>query len=211
MKNSKKDKPPAKGSKSKPLPKIKPVKKADKKPAKSVESPEKKPEDSTEYVNGAEFARRVGVDRSRVTQVINQGKLIKSVVRRGSQLKIAWPAGRDEWENNIQAEHRDPFENEKELKSEEQRKFQIARTIQAEYAAKTAIMDFEVKAGNLMTVESVRIEALKTSKRVRDSLLNLPLKISPRLVGLKDPKDIEEIINDAILECLKGLKYAWDR
>lgn len=204
-----------------------PEKKTEKKPPKKPQNADKRaksadkgaviPAEKKEKISAAEFARRMEIDKSRVSRGIEAGIIQASVRRKGGQWAVTWPDAREEWNANIQEEHRpDPM---KANASREQGKgdaknplaeaYQRNRAMKEEYAAKTMQVQFEQLVKNLIPVEDVRREALKTAKRTRDSFLALPVKVAAAVAAMDDAHEIEQLITDAVHDVLKDLKNVY--
>ncbi|QKF72770.1 hypothetical protein AFAEC_0579 [Aliarcobacter faecis] len=73
------------------------------------------------------------------------------------------------------------------------------------YLSKIAEIDTKVKLGELVPKVEVEQTFFEEARKVRDMLLNLPNKMAMRVVGKKDIKEIELIINDEIRYILGNL------
>jgi hypothetical protein len=81
--------------------------------------------------------------------------------------------------------------------------FQDARTLTQRYKAALLRLELDEKTGRLMDVEQVKISAFNKAKAVRDTLLNIPDRISPILAAEVDPVRVSEIL---ILELKTALE-----
>ncbi len=184
-----------------------------KKPAsKSKEAPEKK-----EIIKAAEFARRMKLTKGRVSRGIESKILSKSVRRDGGQWGITWPDAREEWNANKQWEHDpDPMNaaagrnlRDSDPANPESKRYQLSRAMREEFSARKMELEFLEMAGTLVHADEVRREAARTAKRVRDSLMSLPTKLTPRLVVMNDPHEIEQALTDAFIDLLKDMRNAF--
>ena len=76
--------------------------------------------------------------------------------------------------------------------------FNEARTKRERYNAELARLEFERLAGKLVDVDEVRAEQFKNARNVRDSLLNIPDRIAPSLVGLSSLHEVRTILTQEI-------------
>jgi len=65
--------------------------------------------------------------------------------------------------------------------------------------------DLAVKRGEYITIDDVQKSAFNDGRKVRDSLLNIPARISSKLSTLDDTKDIQDILTDEIELSLERL------
>ncbi|KLD98810.1 hypothetical protein [Aliarcobacter butzleri] len=73
------------------------------------------------------------------------------------------------------------------------------------YMGQIAELDYQIKLGEYVSKVDVEQTFFEAARTVRDMLLNLPNKMAMRVVGKKDIKDIESIINDEIRYILGNL------
>lgn len=76
--------------------------------------------------------------------------------------------------------------------------FAVNRAIREAYAARMAKLTFEKQAGKLVQVKEVKDYMMKLHSRARDSLLNLPDKLGPKLASENDIHKIIETLNKEI-------------
>ncbi len=75
-----------------------------------------------------------------------------------------------------------------------------ARTVRETYLAKTAKLEYERALGKLVDADEVRSSAFKAGRGARESLMNLPARLTPTLVGLE-----EAAIFDALSEAIRSV------
>lgn len=80
-----------------------------------------------------------------------------------------------------------------------------SRSIKEAFAAKTAQIDYEKKAGNLCRTEDVSRAAKDMARITRDYLLNMPGKLAPLLAAETDVNEVHKIIEDEIHNALTNL------
>lgn len=73
------------------------------------------------------------------------------------------------------------------------------------YMGQIAELDYQIKLGEYVSKVEVEQTFFEAARKVRDMLLNLPNKMAMRVVGKKDIKEIESIINDEIRYILGNL------
>ncbi len=83
--------------------------------------------------------------------------------------------------------------------------YEKARTEKEIYRAKMAKLNYERMDGSLVPVEAVRKQAFETARMVRDSLLNIPNRVSPILAAESDHREINQILTKEITQCLENL------
>lgn len=59
-------------------------------------------------------------------------------------------------------------------------------------------MEFEQKSGKLIERDVVKVAAFNAARKARDSMLNIPDRISAILAGMTDEREIHRIISDEI-------------
>lgn len=83
--------------------------------------------------------------------------------------------------------------------------FEAARAEKELWRAKTCKLNFERLEGSLVDAESVRQAAFSKARLVRDSLLNIPARVSPILAAETNAKKINEILTQEIRQALENL------
>lgn len=83
--------------------------------------------------------------------------------------------------------------------------YEKARTEKEIYRAKMAKLNYERMDGSLVPVEAVKKQAFETARQVRDSLLNIPNRVSPIVAAEHDSKRVNEIFTQEIRQCLEYL------
>lgn len=77
-----------------------------------------------------------------------------------------------------------------------------ARISQVAYKAKLAQLDFEERAGKLVSVQDVEREAFEAARQVRDTLLSVPQEVAGVLVTMKDEKEIAVFLRSKLKDAL---------
>lgn len=66
-------------------------------------------------------------------------------------------------------------------------------------------LEFAEQEGSLVTVESHRASMAEAFDLVRSNIRNLPGSLAPRLVGLDDPRDIEQLLLKGVDDALRAI------
>ena len=164
----------------------------------------------TETITKAEFARRVGISKQRVTQLTQSGRLPVTVDGR-----IPWPEAREVW-----LVHRAEDDNPEGLvarglaappgvvrgptaESALRSSLNYAEARAAKEALRAQLLNLEFKRarGELVAVAEVEADALLIGEELRVTLLALPSRICPLCDG-KPLAEAERIWEDALNEVL---------
>lgn len=94
------------------------------------------------------------------------------------------------------------FNDDMDLKSFN---YASAKAHREHYMGQIAELDYQIKLGEYVSKVEVEQTFFEAARKVRDMLLNLPNKMASRVVGKKDIKEIESIINDEIRYILGNL------
>ncbi len=83
--------------------------------------------------------------------------------------------------------------------------FTEARTLKERYKAALLKIELDEKTGRLVDSEAVKVAAFNKARAVRDSLLNIPDRISPILAAEKDQMKVADILTREIRTALEEL------
>lgn len=83
--------------------------------------------------------------------------------------------------------------------------YEAARTEKEIYRAKMAKLNYERMEGTLILADEVKKAAFEKARLVRDSLLNIPARVSPIVAAEHDSKKVNEILTNEIRQCLEAL------
>ncbi|HHT9136445.1 MAG TPA: hypothetical protein ACFYEK_04280 [Candidatus Wunengus sp. YC60] len=83
--------------------------------------------------------------------------------------------------------------------------FEAARTEKEVYRAKMAKLNYERMDGTLVLAKEVTAAAFKCARLVRDSLLNIPGRLSAILAAEKDVHKINTMLDTEIRQALENL------
>jgi len=169
-------------------------------------------------ISQAEYARRRGVTREAVRQAIKTGRI--SLLRGKIDPKSAdraWAAnthppgkgGQNRGKRQPRAAKPGPKAALEPGVSPENggATFASTRTRREQALAEMAELDLARRRGELVPAQEVRAAAFKSGRRVRDMVLALPDRLSPRLVGL-DQFAINVILTEELHRALKEISDA---
>lgn len=178
-------------------------------PAKSKKAPSK-------YISATAFAKLVpggGVSQRRVAQAIKDGILTESVKvsKRGkrNEYKIDPEKALKEWAANIDpAKQRDP---EKAAATKNMAggtspsSYQKAKAAGEVYKSKILALEYGIKAGKYVPADQVKAHSFKIARRVRDSVMAVPERVSAEVSTMDDPRTIAIYLKEQIALALKDL------
>lgn len=125
-----------------------------------------------------EFARQRGVSDAAVRKAIDRGEIAQEP---DGSIDPARNAG---WQPRAQARSLPKAEAAAPEPSSAIPDYSKSRAIREAYAARLAKLEFEERAGKLVSADEARIEQFRIARALRDRLLQLPAKIAPQLVAL---------------------------
>lgn len=163
-----------------------------------------------------------GTSHNAVRKAIDSGRLVDSVHESPKGDRIDPGVADHEWEENTTgtkvrapAGGRPPeslFESqdlppaEESARSKKGKTLQDATTLQAVYRARLLRLDFEVRDGRLVDRESVKSEAFRLHRLLRENLLKIPTRVAARVAPLDDVREIRELVEAEIVEVLEVLE-----
>lgn len=163
------------------------------------------------------YAKSRGISHEAVRQAIKAGRLVKSIVMVNGEPKIADEALADqEWAANTdQSKPRNRITGDpKHRRASKDAPMQPmandggadgggkgpsyaqSRAIREAYMARLAKIDFEEKAGKLVSADGARVAIFNTARKARDMLMAVPDRVAPLVVGQTDPHEIHRILMD---------------
>jgi hypothetical protein len=146
-------------------------------------------------VIAAEFARRVGVNRSQITRLTEEG-----VLRADSK-------GKYDLAENLAA-----WKRREEGKQQGQKITTATGALRAKYLAvkiKSVELDNEQTEGRLVSLADAKRTVTMAFHAVKSKLLGLPGQVAPLLIGLQ-PAQAEKLLRDKITQALKELsEHEW--
>lgn len=81
-----------------------------------------------------------------------------------------------------------------------------AKAMKDAYQAQTAKLDYEERIGKLVDAKKVKRVYYNASRTVKNNLLAIPGRIAAEITGIKDDKEVENLITTEILIALEGLQ-----
>lgn len=187
-----------------------PAKKTKKQTAKKKATPAAKKKPAG--LSPTDFAKKVGVTRQRILQAIKDGVISESVTaeKKGSSTRylINEAKGIKEWADNIDpAKQRDvsKMADTKSMGKGEMSNYQRAKAAKEFYGAKMAQLEFEERSGKLIPANRVKAEAFKIGRRVRDTIMGVPERVSAELAVMDDPRTIAIYLKEQLALALKDL------
>lgn len=83
--------------------------------------------------------------------------------------------------------------------------FAQSRAVKEAYLARLAKLEFEEKSGKLINADGMKNEAFKMARIVRDSILNIPDRISAELAAETEPFKVHKLLSDELRKALEAL------
>lgn len=162
-------------------------------------------------VTQAEFARIKGVTHGAIQDAIKRGRLSSASFQlspNGSKRLMILDVANREWASRKRIPRKEQLANEQAIRDKTQGELDghvSARSKKDEYDAKLKQLDYEQRAGILVKIEDVRVEAFSLARMVRDNVLNIPDRISHELAAELDPHKIHIMLTRALNEALDQL------
>ncbi len=163
-------------------------------------------------ISSTALAKKLGVSDRRIRDGVRDGLLSESVTitKHGKQnrYKFNEELALKEWADNIDpAKQRDPEKaaETRSMNGPGGSNYQKAKGIKEYYAAKLAELDYQQKAGKLVSADRVKAESFKIGRRVRDSLLGVPERIAAEIAVMDDPRQISIYVKEQLALALKDL------
>lgn len=163
------------------------------------------------------YAKARGISHEAVRQAIKAGRLKQSIVMVNGEPKIADEALADkEWAANTdQSKPRNRITGDPKRRRASQDapmkpmdndsggdgagkgpSYAQSRAIREAYMARLAKIEFEEKAGKLVSRDEVRVAIFNVARRSRDMLMAVADRVTPLVVGQEDAHEIHRIITD---------------
>lgn len=150
-----------------------------------------------------------------VLKAIQEGRLTKKSVRKqGRYWKIKPDLADEEWAKHTMApddpRRQKPREERAQVDVDDSGESQlngipnrnVSRAIREAYMARLARVEFERETGMRVLADDVKREAFEQGRRLRDSLINIPDRLSHELAAETDPARVHMTISNAIREAL---------
>lgn len=80
-----------------------------------------------------------------------------------------------------------------------------SRAVKEAYQARIARLQYEEMTGQLVRVDSVKVEAFRTARRVRDQILAIPDRLAPLLAAEDDALEVNRLLVGELRAALEAL------
>lgn len=150
-----------------------------------------------------EYARHRGVTLKAVQVAIQAGRISVN-----SKKKIDQEQADKDWEANTEATRQNNVKSRKTFTKNEEVKgpsYQQSRAVREAYQARLAKLEYEEKIEKLVDAEQVKREAFEEGRRLRDSFMSMPQRVSAELIACENQFDAEQILIREITDILKTL------
>ena len=127
-----------------------------------------------------EYARMRGLDKESVRLAVHDGRLAKSVTKKGTRYDIDPEVADQEWKANTNPAK----QNNTKKKLADAPSMAQARAVREMYAARLTQLEFEERSGLLCKVEDVKLSAFKSARLTRDAMLNIPARVVNEITAL---------------------------
>lgn len=181
-----------------------------------------------EYLNLRAYGRHraelglSGTSNQAVRKAIDSARLVDSVHETDKGIRIDPEVADREWaENTRGTKVREPaggrppgslFEGD-ELpaavesdRAKEAKTLQNATIMQAIFRARLLKLDFETRDGSLVDRDSVKTEAFRLSRLLRENLFKIPPRIAPLAAVMDDVREIRELYHAELVQVLEALE-----
>ncbi len=150
-----------------------------------------------ELITQAEYARRKGVSRTTISKHVKSGKITLvngkiDPVMADKQLKA-----------NLDISQKRKLKLSDDEVGNELNSYQAARAKREYFKAKMAELEYMEKAGQLILVKDVEKEAFTLYRTFRDQMLNIPNRISQKVVAESDEFKVREMLKKEIEIAIK--------
>lgn len=165
-------------------------------------------------ISFADFAKMVGVSRSSITQAVQSGRLTAHEDEEGRRFLIDSDAMQD-WVNNSSAEQKKnavdiPDEKIEKISDSQSAsafpKLNDSRAIREAFKARIEKIKYEEMLGKLVDIEKAQNEYFEIARKVRDSLMAIPDRISAQVAAETNQFKVHKIIMDELRIALRNLK-----
>lgn len=161
------------------------------------------------------YARRRGVAVNAVHKAIVEGRLSKSVKRKGQGYQIDVELADQEWAANTDTGSGYPAHTKNAgtpppstapSNDDEPITYAEARAQHERFKARLAQLELEEREGKLVEAEVVKQQAFRVARMVRDSLLNLPDRVAGELAAETNQFKVHQRLTLEIRRALEDMK-----
>jgi hypothetical protein len=147
-------------------------------------------------VSVRKYAERRGVSHTAVQKAIKQGR-----IKPTADGKIDVEQADRDWDRNtspVNAPKRTPKSDGATVGPT----YAQSRAVRELYLARLAKIEFEERAGKLISRDEATVAAFTKARTVRDNLLNIPDRVAAMLAAETDPVRTHQILTDEIRKAL---------
>lgn len=155
-----------------------------------------------ETLSQADFAKRIGVGRSRVTALKQAGRLV--MTEDGKRVLVSASIAR------IEATA-DPSKGEGESIPDERPDYQAARARREAANAQLAEIELMERCGALMQAQEVGAAVADAGVSFRMALEGMGAMLAPQLAGMTDESDIRQLVDEYVEHLLQELSHKLDQ
>lgn len=163
-----------------------------------------------EFISVNEFAKRKGVRVKAVQDGIKNGRIQITKQKKGFP-KIDWETENQAWEDNRDETQAFRSGNSPGLKSNapapSENSFAKAKAVRETLTAKILQLDYEEKTGKLVNADEVKVTWFNLARTIRDTLLNIPERISAELAAESDEFKVHKSLQNEIYKVLEVLSH----
>lgn len=160
-----------------------------------------------------EYGRQRGISGEAVRKAISSGRLTSSVRYDAKGKPSVDPAAADaEWDANTSQSQQAKMAKDPEPEEvpalprggNAASTYNQARAVKEAYLARLTKLDLDERSGLLVSVDSVKNEAFKAARQVRDSMINIPDRVSAELAAMTDQFEIHARLTAEIRKALEN-------
>jgi len=168
-----------------------------------------------------EYAKHRGVHERSIRRYLSEGHLERAVRRQGRKIVIDAETADKTLDKLITTRKEllgvktppsasDKSEAARKIRTSEKAgtaglTFHEARTLTQRYKAALLKLELDEKTGRLADVEAINTEVFNKARAVRDTILNIPDRISPILAAESDPARVSQLLEIELTGALEEL------
>lgn len=182
----------------------------------------------TELLGIRAYARRRNVSHTAVRKAIESNRLVEAVSRTpAGDVRIDPEVADREWRSNTDpAQQREapalevdpetgqaslpgmgaPGRPRKDAPEDPARKaFATSRAVRENASARLAMLELEIRTGQLVRIDDVIEAAASAGRRVHDALRNIPARVSGEVASIRNVRDVHALLDREIARVLTNL------
>ena len=162
----------------------------------------------TEYLKIPAYSKLKGFSPEYCRRLIAKGIIPKSCCKKfGKRWQVNPKCADKALDENLSQINRKKSKQKKVVQKAgfESLSFSQARAKKEKYLAALRKLEYEEKSGKLISADEVEREYFNIARTVRDSLLNIPGRVSAILAAESDEVKVNEILNEEITQALEVL------